>query len=116
MVALPDGSSIVVGKFDDYVIFNLGQPGQTEFFSNGSSGFFIARYDPQGSFLWARQAGVVGTNYDRWCSVSAFADHSAIVTGYFSNTVTFGSGEANQTVLLSPSPSRNIFIARFSPY
>ena len=66
---------------------------------------------PPGSLVWARRAG--GGLYDYGWGVAVLSDGSALVTGYFSGTATFGAGESNETILTSAG-NVDIFLARFN--
>jgi hypothetical protein len=55
---------------------------------------------------WATQAG--GGNVDNGNAISTLPDGSAIVTGYFQDTATFGS-----TTLTSAGGSLDVFVAKF---
>ncbi len=57
------------------------------------------------TYAWATQAG--GTGYDEAYGVSALADGSSIITGYFDATATFGS-----TTLTSSAGSADTFTAK----
>jgi hypothetical protein len=74
----------VTGYFSDTATF-----GSTTLTSAGSYDVFTAKMNADGTWAWATQAG--GTGYDQGYGVSALPDGSSIVTGYFSDTATFGS-------------------------
>ncbi len=80
----PDGSVYVAGSFYGTATF-----GNLTFTSPiPTSDIFVARLDPTGGWLWAKQAG--GTNYDD-CLGIAESGPSVYVTGYFYDTAVFGS-------------------------
>jgi len=81
---LADGSSIVTGYFQGTATF-----GSTTFTSAGNYDVFVVKLDASGNYEWAKQAGGTGSDYGH--GVSALADGSSIVTGYFQGTATFGS-------------------------
>ncbi len=68
--------------------------------------------DATGDLAWAKSAG--GADTDEGYDISAFPDGSAIVTGYFQDTATFGAGEPNETVLASMG-GYGIFVAKYAP-
>ena len=109
VAALADGSALVTGSFDGTVTFGLGEPHETVLTSVGEFDLFVARYNANGSLAWVKRVG--GTGQDS--SVSALADGSAVVTGYFTATATFGSGESRQTVLTAAG-LRDVFVARYN--
>jgi len=93
--ALPDGSSIVTGKFSATASFGsttLTTAGGT--CADGLNTYpcfdvFTAKMNADGTWAWATTAG--GTGDDYGYGVSALPDGSSIVTGAFSGTATFGS-------------------------
>ncbi len=107
-----DGSFLATGSFSGTVTFGAGEANERALTSAGDKDIFIARYNPDGTLAWVKQAG--GTNSDGGGSVSALADGSFLVTGKFSGTATFGSGEANATALTAAYDD-DIFIARYNP-
>jgi len=112
--ALSDGSVIVTGWFaGDTTFGNASEGNETVLSSAGSTEIFIAKYNPDGTLTWAKSAG--GTGTDRGYSISTLPDGSAVVTGYFFGTATFGNAsEGNETVLLSAGGT-DIFIAKYNP-
>ena len=56
-VQLSDRSILVVGVFENTVIFGVGEARQTAVTSRGSSDIFLARFCPDGSLGWARSEG-----------------------------------------------------------
>ncbi len=97
--ALADGSAIVTGQFRGNVTF-----GSTTLSAAGYD-VFVAKINASGSFVWATKAG--GTSTDKAWYVRTLADGSAILTGYFRGTATFGS-----TTLTSTGGSDDIFVAK----
>ena len=98
--ALPDGSSIVTGRFYGTAAF-----GSTTLTSVGSDEVFTAKMNADGTWAWATQAGGTGSDYGK--GISALPDGSSIVTGRFEGTATFGS-----TTLISAG-SYDVFTARY---
>ncbi len=64
-----------------------------------------------GNLLWAIRAG--GTPSDYGMGTTTLSDDSSVVTGRFYDIVTFGDGEANETVLESDG-EQDIFVARYN--
>ena len=101
--ALVDGSAILTGYVNGAADF-----GTTTITSNASSDdIFVAKVDASGAWVWATSTG--GTSSDVGNSVSAIPDGSAIVTGYFSGTVAFGTSS-----LTSNTSSDDIFVAKIA--
>ncbi len=83
--ALPDGSSIITGSFTGTATFGTTPP----LISTGLRDTFTAKVNADGSYAWAIRGG--GTTTDIANGVSALADGSSIITGYFDGTATFGT-------------------------
>lgn len=111
----PDGSAIVVGGFWEQIIFGQGEPSQTTMTQTGTNGvdsdIFVAKYAPDGSFQWARQAG--GAEPDQANAVAVLGDGSVLVTGTAVTPAIFGKGEANQTTT-SCGGTEDVFIAKYA--
>ncbi len=82
---LANGSSIITGQFADTATF-----GATSLTSSaGSINTFTAKLNADGSYAWATKGGGTGEDVPR--GVSALADGSSIITGYFDDTASFGA-------------------------
>ena len=110
ITTLSDNSTIVTGYFVESATFGPGETNETTLVSAGDSDFFIARYNPDGTLIWARRAG--GAKYINGYSITVLSDNSTVVTGDFKGSAIFGPGDPNETVL--PETGKyDIFIARF---
>ena len=109
---LSDDSIVLSGTFIDSATFGPGEANETVLVSDGSYDIFIARYNPDGTLVWARRAG--GTDWDWGYAATALSDDSIVVSGFFRDSAIFGPGEANETVLVSDGDV-DIFIARYNP-
>jgi len=98
------GNIYLAGTFDANASF-----GSVSLINNSkSSDIFVAKANPQGTFLWARNAG--GGAEDDARSIAVDSDANVFVTGYFAETATFGS-----TSLTSQGgTSRDAFLAKYS--
>jgi hypothetical protein len=105
-----DGNSLVTGLFQGTATFGAGEANETSLTSAGDGDIFVAKYDPNGALLWAKKAG--GTGLDAGHDIAIDGDGNSLVTGYFSETATFGAGEANETSLTSAGHA-DIFVAKF---
>ena len=101
------GNSYITGYFEDSLKF-----GTTTLFSAGIHAFvsdiFIAKYDINGAFVWAKQAG--GNNYDYGTGIATDAAGNVFVTGLFTGTATFGSLQVTSTTV-----DYDVFIAKYAP-
>jgi hypothetical protein len=112
VVALSDDSVVVTGSFASSATFGKSEPNQTVLDAAGEHDIFIARYNLDGSLLWATSAG--GSTYDSGMGVTALWDDSVAVGGFFTGSATFGQGKPNETILTSEGDD-DIFVARYDP-
>ncbi len=107
----PDGGILLTGGFQGTAVFGEGDAHATTLTSVGPCNIFLARYDANGSLLWAKSAG--GSVRDYGLYAAALPDGGAIITGTFQNTAIFGAGEVHETTLTSAGGG-DVFIARYS--
>lgn len=84
----------------------------TTFNTFGGRDIFIVKYDPNGTFLWARQAGgtaTVSADQDNGLGIATDSFGNSIITGRYKSTATFGS-----TTLANAGRS-DIFVAKYDP-
>ena len=112
ITTLSDNSTIVTGSYQGTAIFGPGEPSAVHLISGGNLDIFIARYNSDGSFVWANSAG--GSDEDGGLGITTLSDNSSVVTGYFMKTAVFGPGESNETQLVSPGNFRDSFFARYN--
>jgi hypothetical protein len=97
------GNPYVTGWFDSPEI-TFGSYTLT---NKGNRDGFVAKYDFNGTVLWAKSFG--GTSYDEGVSVALDAPGNACVTGYFySSPIAFGSDK------LTNKGSGDMFLAKLS--
>jgi uncharacterized delta-60 repeat protein len=112
ITSLSDNSTIVTGIFKESAKFGQGESHETILTSAGNFDIFLARYNPDGTLLWAKCAG--GSDEDDGYGIATLSDNSTVVTGVFSGTTTFGQGEPNETILITDA-GYDIFVARYNP-
>jgi hypothetical protein len=112
ITTLSDDSFVLTGVFSTSATFGPGEATQTTLTTEGWTDVFIAKFNPDGTLLWAKRAGsATGETIDPF--ITALSDDSTVVTGIFEDSSTFGAGETNQTVLNCVG-WRDIFIARYN--
>lgn len=84
LTASSTGELLVAGQFAETAVF-----GTSQLISNGSSDAFVARLTRAGAWQWATAAG--GTDNDEVTALTTNAAGEVYVTGYFSDSVMFGS-------------------------
>ncbi len=100
--ALANGSSIITGSFTGTATFGTTTP----LISDGSSDTFTAKVNANGTYAWATRGEGTGNEYTY--GVSARANGSSIITGYFMGTATFG------TTTLTSAGSTDTFTAKLN--
>jgi hypothetical protein len=107
------GSAYVTGFFGGIVTFGAGEAAETSFGSLGSSDVFVAKYETNGGFEWAKHAGgtTAGVLDESGEGIAADAAGNVHITGYFVLTTTFGLGELGATTL--EGAAGDIFVARY---
>jgi hypothetical protein len=113
-VAVPDkgGSNdrfLICGSFSKTATF--GSPGgvETEVISAGELDAFVAEFDAEGNLLWVHRAG--GEGDDKATAVTYAGPLSAVATGMFQRTVTFGKDGRNEVEITSAGDS-DVFLMR----
>lgn len=108
-----DDSFALGGRLEGTATFGGGESGETQLSSLGSTDVFVARYNSNGTLAWVKAGSGAGGN-QAW-GVATYADGSSVAVGSYLESVTFGAGEANETVLSNPGQGYNLFVARYHP-
>jgi len=115
---LPDGTSVVTGSFISGATFGDGEPNETHLQEESCSDplmsscgdIFIARYDSDGSLVWAKGAG--GNDTDNGIGIVLPAGDSFVLFGSYIPPATLGKGESNE-VVLDTDAGFGEFLARY---
>jgi len=99
----PGGNGYLTGSFDATATFG----GTTLTNTSGSSDIFVAKFDPNGAFAWARRAG--GALDDAGNGIALDAATNVFVTGSFATNAAFSSTN------LSAAGAADVFVAKYSP-
>ena len=103
----PSGNVFATGYFRMTATFGPAELNQTMLTALGQD-VFIAKYSPDGGFVWARQA----RSQAAWGSaIGTDAQGNSYVFGYFSGTITFANGELNQITL--NALANDLFLAKY---
>ena len=110
LAADSNGNLIVTGRYNAAADFDPGA-GSFELSHVGGDDIFVAKYDPNGAFLWAVGIGSTGRDYGHGVSIDE--NDNVVVTGNFSGTVDFdpGAGTSNLTAV----GSEDIFVLKLDP-
>jgi Beta-propeller repeat len=117
------GNIYVTGQFVGTTNFDPAGPNPSATFTsyNGTVDAYLAKFNAQGTFLWARTWGAGSTTcvpVSRGCgrdsagSVVVDGAGNAYVGGLFQNTVDFGNGHSATSN--APNGSNNIYLTKFS--
>jgi hypothetical protein len=98
----PLGHSYVSGVFRGTATF-----GTQVLSSAGSNDVFIAKYDPAGAFLWARQAGGIGNENDFGTPIAVDANGNCYISGGYVMNAVFGG------IILPNAGDHDVFIAKY---
>ncbi len=101
-----DQNVIITGYFMATVDFDPSNGSNLT--SNGERDIFIAKYKPDGSFIWAK--GIGDIEDDEGHSVAIDSKNSIIVTGYFKEKPDFDPSNGNY---LASNGERDIFLAKY---
>ena len=97
----PSGNIYLAGYFTQPSNF-----GTIKLTSAGISDMFLAKYDPSGNVLWAKNAG--GKGDDRATGLQTDASGNSYIAGYFTNdAISFGS------IMVPNKPGDNSFLAKY---
>ena len=96
------GNVLVAGSFEKTVDFGGGP-----LTSTGTPDIFLAKYDANGTHVWSRRFGGVGSA-TAW-SLVVDGSGNALLVGEFSGTADFGGG------LLTSAGNTDIVVAKYSP-
>ena len=100
-----DQATLVTGMFS-----NTAQFGATSLTSTAYQDAFVAKYDQQGTLLWAK--AISGDEQDWGYKVTSDHNNNVYVTGYFqSSSLHF---TPNDSLIKNAQSSRNVFLAKYS--
>ncbi len=101
------GNSYITGWFEDSISFGSITLHAVITNNDFASDIFIAKYDINGNFVWAKRAG--GENYDYGNGITCDTAGNIYVVGLFSLTATFG------THTVTSSGDYDVFVAKYDP-
>ncbi|MBK7690287.1 MAG: T9SS type A sorting domain-containing protein [Bacteroidetes bacterium] len=100
-----DQATLVTGMFS-----NTAQFGATSLTSTAYQDAFVAKYDQQGTLLWAK--AISGDEQDWGYKVTSDHNNNVYVTGYFqSSSLHF---TPNDSLIKNAQSSRNVFLAKYN--
>jgi hypothetical protein len=67
IAVLPDDGIVLTGRFEESATFGLSETNETTLMASGTNDIFVARYDPNGQLVWARQVGGSGPARRQHC-------------------------------------------------
>jgi hypothetical protein len=96
------GNVYITGQFTGTATF-----GAFDLVSAGSQDIYVAKYDSNGTVLWARRAG--GTSFESGLGLASDDAGNVVVTGSFRDSFMYGSTQ------LTSAGAADIFVARYDP-
>jgi hypothetical protein len=109
-----NGSIYVTGEFQDKIDFDLG-PAVAELSSYVNGNIFLAKYDTNGSYIWAINfGGGVNPNDNsapKGLDLAVDENHNVFVTGAFAQTSDFNPGAETHTLI--NKGKTDAFIAKY---
>jgi hypothetical protein len=111
-----DGGIVVTGSFQRILTLGPGESGETTLPAIGSDfpgrtqfpDAFVARFDSGGRLEWALREG--GEVWDGGSHVEVLDDGAILLTGGYTNNVTFGAGEPAETTLSTGPNEMTAFV------
>ncbi len=97
-----DGNILLTGFFQDSLLL-----GGQALVSQGERDIFVAKYDPDGQFLWAQRAGAEGNS--RGISVAADTENAVVVSGIFDRAIQFSDSLA----FAANTFDNDVFVAKY---
>ncbi|MBP9069987.1 MAG: SprB repeat-containing protein [Bacteroidia bacterium] len=88
------GNIYATGTYTGTVDFDPG-PGVSNLSSNGAHDCFIAKYDPNGNYIWAKSIG--GPISDVSYSIKVDVSSNVLITGFFQGTIDLNPGPGTNT-------------------
>lgn len=104
------GNSYVCGYYEANTTFGPTEANETILTSPGGTSIFFAKYDGNGLLVWAKSAG--GSSFDTAEDIALDGAGNIYITGFFSDSATFGPSETNETTLTSVGFD-DIFVAKY---
>jgi hypothetical protein len=113
ITTLSDNTIVATGFFSASSTFGPGETNETLLTSAGNLDIFIARYNSNGTLVWAKNPG--GINNDIGYAVTKLPGDTIVFGGYFTTSAVFGSGEPVEITLTTSSTSADSYIAWYNP-
>ena len=108
LVVLADGSSVLAGRFNESLTFDPGGSGETSL-QETAGGSFLARFDPDGGFMWVRQFEVEHID-----DIAVDALDRVVVLGRYFGEGVLSAGAADEQAF-EGNGECDLFLARYSP-
>lgn len=107
-----DGSGYVyvIGTFGGTVDFDPVR-GVDTLMSMGGSDIFIAKYDGDGKYVWAKNVG--GKSSDQGYGITVDKPGNVYITGYFTRTADFNPAKRGVDTIASVGASSDGFVAKY---
>lgn len=114
-IAIDNDDNLFITGFFVYSAY-FGGPcieNEVELISMGDRDIFIAKYDSDGNFLWARSAG--GPANDLGWGIATDLAGNCYISGFFLNMAYFGKPGEDDTILLISEGEHDLFLTKLCP-
>ncbi len=107
------GNIFMAGAFQGTVDFDPGAGVQQLTSPTSFEDMFLAKFDNNGNYLWAKRMG--GKLEDRVTKISVDDNGDLYVVGYFSDTIDFDPGTGVAELMVTPNPAAtNLVFAKYT--
>ncbi|CAN0451331.1 unnamed protein product, partial [Laminaria digitata] len=106
-----DGNCYLTGLFRNSIDFDPG-PGDFTITATGSQEAFLAKYDANGNFVWAFNAGHTSAENSQSLAASTDAAGNTAITGLFDDNVDLDPGPGISSI--TSYGGNDIFVARYT--
>ncbi len=113
-VAVSGSDVYITGSFSSTANFNTpSATGSNEItaVSTNNTDFFLAKYNSEGDFQWAKRAGGIGNDQANGVAVSG---SDVYITGYFNGTANFNTPSATGSNEVTSGGFNDIFLAKYN--
>lgn len=100
------GNVVITGRIGGDGIVTFMDTTPVELQGGGGDDIFVAKYDPAGNLIWAKNSGSVGNEQANGIDIGS--DDSIYLTGEFSDSFQFGGAT------LAANGGKDIFVVRYS--
>ncbi len=102
----------ITGYYGNEIRFGVGESNET-IMSHPSSGYgnlFVSKFSPSGEFIWSTSSQ--SSSWNQGNDIEVDKEGGVYTSGYYTETITFGFNETNETILSVNDPN-DTFVSKF---